>query len=120
MFDRSVLVSNGFLHEAILAKTEPATARLLAQGIDLSQWFVPQVGAASREAGMLASCAVGSDDRHDMDGGLRPLRAPSVEGVLCVVPSACSTRCAEVCSANCCRVSIPLQGYRVHSGAQLE
>ncbi|KAL4442054.1 hypothetical protein ABPG77_011315 [Micractinium sp. CCAP 211/92] len=42
VFDRSVLVSNGYLHEAILAKTEPATARLLDQGIDLSQWFVPQ------------------------------------------------------------------------------
>ncbi len=51
VFDRSVLVSNGYLHEAILAKTEPATARLLDQGIDLSQWFVPQVGAVGRCAG---------------------------------------------------------------------
>jgi myo-inositol-1(or 4)-monophosphatase len=42
VFDRSVLVSNGFVHDKLLAQTEPATARLLEQGIDLSQWFVPK------------------------------------------------------------------------------
>lgn len=42
VFDRSVLVSNGFVHEQILSKTEPATAKLLEQGIDLSQWFRPE------------------------------------------------------------------------------
>lgn len=35
-------MSNGFLHEAILAKTEPVTTKLVADGIDLSQWFVPK------------------------------------------------------------------------------
>jgi len=42
VFDRSVLVSNGFIHEAVLAQTEPATVALLANGTDLSQWFVPK------------------------------------------------------------------------------
>lgn len=42
VFERSVLVSNGFLHDKLLAQTEPATARLLDQGIDLSMWFVPK------------------------------------------------------------------------------
>lgn len=42
VFDRSVLVSNGYLHEAILAKTEPATTKLVENGVDLSQWFIPQ------------------------------------------------------------------------------
>ena len=38
VFDRSVLVSNGFLHEKLLEKTEHATSHLVAEGIDLSQW----------------------------------------------------------------------------------
>lgn len=42
VFDRSVLVSNGFVHQAILAQTEPATAKLQKDGTDLSQWFVPK------------------------------------------------------------------------------
>mmetsp|Transcript_12429 Transcript_12429/g.25001 ORF Transcript_12429/g.25001 Transcript_12429/m.25001 type:complete len:397 (+) Transcript_12429:3-1193(+) len=42
VFDRSVLVSNGYLHEAILEKTEPVTAKLLDRGVDLSQWFIPE------------------------------------------------------------------------------
>jgi myo-inositol-1(or 4)-monophosphatase len=42
VFDRSVLVSNGYLHEAILEKTEPVTATLLDRGVDLSQWFIPE------------------------------------------------------------------------------
>ena len=33
--------SNGFLHEKLLATIEPTTSMLLADGIDLSQWFVP-------------------------------------------------------------------------------
>ena len=43
VFDRSVMVSNGFLHEAMLAKTEPAVDALVESGVDLSQWFVPKV-----------------------------------------------------------------------------
>lgn len=42
VFDRSVLVSNGFIHEALLAHTEPKTAALAGAGIDLSQWYVPK------------------------------------------------------------------------------
>jgi myo-inositol-1(or 4)-monophosphatase len=42
VFDRSVVVSNGFLHGELLATMEPATGKLLASGIDLSQWFVPK------------------------------------------------------------------------------
>ena len=42
MFDRSVVVSNGFLHEQLLQQMEPATSGLLREGIDLSQWFVPE------------------------------------------------------------------------------
>lgn len=42
VFDRSVLVSNGFVHEAILGKTEPVVGRLVSNGVDLSQWFVPE------------------------------------------------------------------------------
>ena len=43
VFDRSVMVSNGFLHEAMLAKTEPAVDALVKSGVDLSQWLVPKV-----------------------------------------------------------------------------
>lgn len=42
VFDRSMLVSNGYLHEAILEKVEPATDKLVEKGVDLSQWFVPK------------------------------------------------------------------------------
>jgi myo-inositol-1(or 4)-monophosphatase len=42
VFDRSVLVSNGFVHGAILEKTEPVVTKLVADGVDLSQWFVPK------------------------------------------------------------------------------
>jgi hypothetical protein len=38
VFDRSVLVTNGFLHDKMLARTEPKTAALLAGGTDLSAW----------------------------------------------------------------------------------
>lgn len=42
VFDRSVMVSNGYLHEKLLQKTDPVTSKLIANGIDLSQWFVPK------------------------------------------------------------------------------
>ena len=42
VFDRSVVVSNGFLHKQLLQTMEPATSGLLQEGIDLSQWFVPE------------------------------------------------------------------------------
>jgi myo-inositol-1(or 4)-monophosphatase len=42
VFDRSVVVSNGYLHEALLKRMDPVTSKLVASGIDLSQWFVPK------------------------------------------------------------------------------
>ena len=36
-----MLVSNGFVHERLLQSMEPKTSKLVAEGIDLSQWFVP-------------------------------------------------------------------------------
>jgi myo-inositol-1(or 4)-monophosphatase len=42
VFDRSVVVSNGFIHEQLLGKMEPCTTKLVESGIDLSQWFVPK------------------------------------------------------------------------------
>lgn len=42
VFDRSVVVSNGFIHDQLLAKMEPCTAKLVDMGIDLSQWYVPK------------------------------------------------------------------------------
>lgn len=42
VFDRSVLVSNGFVHGALLERMEPAVGGLVAAGVDLSQWFVPK------------------------------------------------------------------------------
>ncbi len=42
VFERSVLVSNGALHAAVLEQTEPATADLLKRGVDLSPWFIPE------------------------------------------------------------------------------
>lgn len=41
VFQRSVLVSNDALHEALLEKTDAATAGLREAGVDLSPWFVP-------------------------------------------------------------------------------
>lgn len=43
VFDRSVMVSNGFVHEEMLKRTEPAVAKLVSNHVDLSQWFVPKV-----------------------------------------------------------------------------
>lgn len=43
VFDRSVLVTNGYLHEAMLEKTEPVTTNLVVnKRVDLSQWFIPE------------------------------------------------------------------------------
>jgi myo-inositol-1(or 4)-monophosphatase len=42
VFDRSVLVSNGKIHDELLTYTQPKTAALLKKGIDLSPWFVPK------------------------------------------------------------------------------
>lgn len=42
VFERSVLVSNGSIHEKILKKTEPATDKLLDNDIDLSPWYIPE------------------------------------------------------------------------------
>lgn len=42
VFDRSVLASNGVIHDAILEKTNAETERLLEAGIDLSPWYIPE------------------------------------------------------------------------------
>lgn len=43
VFDRSVLVSNSYLHDALLQKIEPVTTDLVVnKGVDLSQWFIPE------------------------------------------------------------------------------
>ncbi|XP_020678205.1 phosphatase IMPL1, chloroplastic [Dendrobium catenatum] len=42
VFDRSVLVSNGIVHEKLLEKIGPATDDLKEKGIDFSQWFKPE------------------------------------------------------------------------------
>lgn len=42
VFDRSVLVSNGVLHEKLLERIGPATEKLKNDGIDFSHWFKPE------------------------------------------------------------------------------
>ncbi|KAB1222123.1 Phosphatase IMPL1, chloroplastic [Morella rubra] len=42
MFDRSVLVSNGALHEKLLERIGPATEKLKSKGIDFSLWYKPE------------------------------------------------------------------------------
>ncbi|KAL8108614.1 phosphatase IMPL1, chloroplastic isoform X2 [Apium graveolens] len=42
VFDRSVLVSNGVLHEKLLERIGPATENLKKKGIDFSLWFKPE------------------------------------------------------------------------------
>ncbi|XP_072970780.1 phosphatase IMPL1, chloroplastic [Typha angustifolia] len=42
VFDRSVLVSNGVVHEKLLERIAPATEDLKTRGIDFSLWFKPQ------------------------------------------------------------------------------
>ena len=39
---RSVIASNGFIHKDLLKTIEPATAKLLDEGFDLSPWCVPE------------------------------------------------------------------------------
>ncbi|KAH9319052.1 hypothetical protein KI387_020821 [Taxus chinensis] len=41
VFDRSVLVSNGALHERLLEKIAPPTKKLIQNGMDVSHWFKP-------------------------------------------------------------------------------
>lgn len=41
VFDRSILASNGLLHDQMLAKTDPVHAQLSKKGVDLSPWFIP-------------------------------------------------------------------------------
>lgn len=42
LFDRSVLVSNGVLHNKLLEKIGPATENLKSKGIDFSLWYKPE------------------------------------------------------------------------------
>ncbi|KAJ6805272.1 phosphatase IMPL1, chloroplastic [Iris pallida] len=42
VFDRSVLVSNGLVHNQLLEKISPATEDLKTKGIDFSMWFKPE------------------------------------------------------------------------------
>ncbi|GMP23920.1 hypothetical protein CsSME_00001359 [Camellia sinensis var. sinensis] len=42
VFDRSVLVSNGVLHDKLLERIGPPTAKLKNKGIDFSLWFKPE------------------------------------------------------------------------------
>ncbi|CAL9207565.1 unnamed protein product [Musa hybrid cultivar] len=42
VFDRSVLVSNGIVHEKLLERIGPATEELKKKGIDFSLWFKPE------------------------------------------------------------------------------
>ncbi|EFJ42172.1 hypothetical protein VOLCADRAFT_107362 [Volvox carteri f. nagariensis] len=41
VFERSMLASNGHLHQQMLDGTAPKTRALLERGVDLSPWFVP-------------------------------------------------------------------------------
>ncbi|KAM4088204.1 hypothetical protein ACB094_07G053000 [Castanea mollissima] len=42
VFDRSILVSNGALHEKLLERIGPATEKLKSKGIDFSLWYKPE------------------------------------------------------------------------------
>lgn len=42
VFERSMLTSNGHLHQQMLERTSPKTQALLGAGVDLSPWFVPK------------------------------------------------------------------------------
>ncbi|XBI45996.1 hypothetical protein VPH35_110341 [Triticum aestivum] len=42
VFDRSVLVSNGTVHDQLLERIRPATEDLKKKGIDFSMWFKPE------------------------------------------------------------------------------
>lgn len=42
LYSRSVLASNGSVHKALLEYIEPATAKLLDDGVDLSPWYIPK------------------------------------------------------------------------------
>eukprot|EP00894_Picocystis_sp_ML_P003308 jgi/Pico_ML_1/53825/g4300.t1 len=42
VYDRSILATNGFLHDDILKETKHATEVLQKGGYDFSQWFRPE------------------------------------------------------------------------------
>ncbi|XP_050261055.1 phosphatase IMPL1, chloroplastic-like [Quercus robur] len=42
VFDRSILVSNGALHEKLLERIGPATEKLKSKGTDFSLWYKPE------------------------------------------------------------------------------
>ncbi|OWM72743.1 hypothetical protein CDL15_Pgr024795 [Punica granatum] len=42
LFDRSVLVSNGILHDKLLDRIGPATEKLKSKGIDFCLWYKPE------------------------------------------------------------------------------
>ncbi|KAK4742419.1 hypothetical protein SAY87_000420 [Trapa incisa] len=42
VFDRSVLVSNGILHDQLLERIGPATQKLKGKGMDFSLWYKPE------------------------------------------------------------------------------
>lgn len=42
VFDRSILVSNGTLHEKLLERIAPPTKKLQQNGMDISHWFKPE------------------------------------------------------------------------------
>ncbi len=42
VFAKSVVATNGALHEAVLSKVRPATQALAAGGFDLADWFIPK------------------------------------------------------------------------------
>jgi len=41
VFDRSVIVSNGAIHDKLLQSIQPATEKLIGDGFDFSQWMKP-------------------------------------------------------------------------------
>lgn len=41
VFERSMLASNDALYTALLERIEPKTAALVAGGVDLSTWMIP-------------------------------------------------------------------------------
>ncbi|CAM6086704.1 unnamed protein product [Calypogeia fissa] len=42
VFERSVLVSNGILHDKLLERMAPPTKKLIQDGFDFSQWYKPK------------------------------------------------------------------------------
>ena len=42
VFSRSILATNGGLHEHLLKETKAKTDELRSEGVDLSSWFIPE------------------------------------------------------------------------------